>query len=129
MEVGLVVEARLVRHLSQRGGVVEIEQAHDPVHLQDLPEELRVDPDDMIEAPIELARVGGEPFANFCHADGAVGSLELCNRTLDEGVAGPGALRECAEKGVRLRYVLIPSALGTASEMLAREGFEIWCDI
>src|SRR5262245_12528151 len=86
MEVGLIVKARLVRHVGQSGGVVEIEQAHDPVDLQDLSEELRVDADDVIEVAIEMAWIGVQLAADVCDANGAVGALEERNRLLDESI-------------------------------------------
>src|SRR5262249_40964472 len=52
VEVGLVIETGLERDLGQRRGVIEVEQRHDPVDLQDLPEEFRTNADDVGEAPV-----------------------------------------------------------------------------
>src|SRR5262245_35207898 len=129
MEMGLIMKARLVCYLGQRRGVVEIEQAHHPVDLQNLPKELRVDPDDLSESPIERALIDVQSLANVCDTNSAICILEHRYRLLDERVAGTGALRKGEKERVCLFDMLVAGPAGTKDEVLARQRFELQPDV
>jgi hypothetical protein len=125
MEVGLIVKARLVRHLGERGDVVEIEQAHDPVDLKNLSKELRVDTHDMFEASIERALIGAQFLANICDANRAVRGLEHGYRTFDEAIAGTGTLRKSEKERVCLFDMLVARTSRPEDEMRACQRLDL----
>src|SRR5262245_34455885 len=129
MKMGLIMKARLVRDLGQRRGVVEIEQAHDPVDLQNLPKELGIDPDDLSESPIECALIGVQSLANICDTNSAVRGLEHRYCLLDDRIAGTGALRKGEKERICLFDMLVASTGGAKAEMLARQRFDLRPDV